>query len=51
MSGDPEPYDWACEPDTRCPYCTPLDPRDIDLWVAQLRGPQANEQIRRELNL
>jgi hypothetical protein len=30
MSG--EPYDWACEPDKHCPYCTPrMDQRDVDL--------------------
>jgi hypothetical protein len=51
VTPNPEPYDWACEPETHCPYCTPLDPRDIDLWAAQFMGPEADEQIQRELNL
>jgi len=44
VTSDERPWDWECDPDHYCPYCTPpMDQRDVDfeyrkIWATTWPG-------------
>jgi hypothetical protein len=48
MTPNEHPWDWECEPDKHCPYCTPpMDQRDVDLEYCKVWATEWPDDYRR----